>query len=99
MHIHYKKIFNVDLINTTRIFINPDIPEAEAFKNQLVYLTLILQLNWFFLLDNLLIYFVFVLMIELLSIESDSTVPLIGERAKPSPQEEFLHMLSEKRCS
>ncbi|KAK2373697.1 putative WRKY transcription factor [Trifolium repens] len=36
------------------------------------------------------------LKIKLLSIESDSTVPLIGERAKPSPQEEFLHMLSEK---
>ncbi|KAK2397925.1 replication protein A 70 kDa DNA-binding subunit C [Trifolium repens] len=57
-----------NVINTTRIFVNPDIPEVETFKNS----------------------------IAVHGIEVDSTVPLIGESAKPTPNEEFLRMHPKK---
>ncbi|MCH80684.1 replication factor A protein [Trifolium medium] len=53
-----------NVINTTRIFVNPDIVEGVDFKNGIV----------------------------VHGIEVDTAVPLIGGRARPSPDEEFLRM-------
>ncbi|KAK2399839.1 replication factor A protein [Trifolium repens] len=60
-----------NVANTTRIFINPEIPEVEDFK----------------------------ISIAVHGIDSDSTVPLIGQPAKPSFEEEFLRMHARKTIS
>ncbi|GAU30100.1 hypothetical protein TSUD_55840 [Trifolium subterraneum] len=57
-----------NVINTTRILINPDIPDVESFKNS----------------------------IAVHGIDSDNSVPLIGDRGKPYVEEEFLHC---NRCA
>ncbi|WJX48939.1 hypothetical protein P8452_35436 [Trifolium repens] len=62
------KVSIQNVIHTTRIFVNPDIPEVETFKNS----------------------------IAVHGIELDSAVPLIGESAKPTPDEEFLRMHPKK---
>ncbi|KAK2413753.1 replication protein A 70 kDa DNA-binding subunit C [Trifolium repens] len=53
-----------NVMNTTRIFVNPDIAEVETFKNS----------------------------VAVHGFELDSSVPLIGQPAKPSFEEEFLRM-------
>ncbi|PNX97803.1 replication factor A protein [Trifolium pratense] len=60
-----------NVINTTKILVNPDIPEAEVFKNSIV----------------------------LHGIDMDTTVPMIGGRAKPPMEEEFLKMYQKKRVA
>ncbi|KAK2414171.1 replication protein A 70 kDa DNA-binding subunit C [Trifolium repens] len=70
------KVSIQNVINTTRIFVNPNFPEVDAFKNS----------------------------IAVHGIEVDATVPLIGESARPTPDEEFLRMhpkktLEELLCS
>ncbi|WJX38287.1 hypothetical protein P8452_25966 [Trifolium repens] len=53
-----------NVMNTTRIFVNPDIAEVESFKNS----------------------------VAVQGLELDSDVPLLGQPAKPSFEEEFLRM-------
>ncbi|KAK2391764.1 replication factor A protein [Trifolium repens] len=53
-----------NVMNTTRIFVNPDIAEVESFKNS----------------------------VAVQGVELDSDVPLLGQPAKPSFEEEFLRM-------
>ncbi|KAK2362598.1 replication protein A 70 kDa DNA-binding subunit C [Trifolium repens] len=53
-----------NVMNTTRIFINPDIAEVESFRNN----------------------------VGVHGVELDSSVPLLGQHAKPSFEEEFLRM-------
>ncbi|KAK2454097.1 replication protein A 70 kDa DNA-binding subunit C [Trifolium repens] len=60
-----------NVINTTRIFINPDIPEAIEFKNS----------------------------IALRGIDVESVIPVIGGRAKPTMEEEFLRMHPKKKVA
>ncbi|PNX85493.1 replication factor A protein, partial [Trifolium pratense] len=57
-----------NVINTTKIFVNPDIPEADAFKDS----------------------------IGVHGIMLDATVSVIGPRAKPAMDEEFLRMYPKK---
>ncbi|XP_045797524.1 replication protein A 70 kDa DNA-binding subunit-like [Trifolium pratense] len=60
-----------NVINTTKIFVNPDIPEADAFKDS----------------------------IGVHGIMLDATVSVIGPRAKPAMDEEFLRMYPKKTVS
>ncbi|GAU27768.1 hypothetical protein TSUD_215790 [Trifolium subterraneum] len=60
-----------NVMNTTMILINPDIPDVESFKNSIV----------------------------VHGIDSGSSVTLIGDRGKPSLEEEFLRMHPKKTVS
>ncbi|GAU37511.1 hypothetical protein TSUD_275630 [Trifolium subterraneum] len=60
-----------NVMNTTRILVNPDIPEVDNFKNS----------------------------IAVHGIEIGGPVPMIGDRPKPSMEEEFLRMHPKKSVS
>jgi hypothetical protein len=90
-----------NVINTTRIFINPEIPEAAKFKNRFVLWSIyyiIFTTVWDFSLIPC-VHNLFMISIALHGIDTESSVPVIGGRAKPAMEEEFLCMHPKKKVS
>lgn len=89
-----------NVMHTTRIMVNPEIPEAYAFKsgwdnNNYIFLVLIFFALYVIMLFML--YFsVFVLRLAVQGVETSGEVNPIDLRVRPSLEEEFLRMHTKK---
>jgi hypothetical protein len=91
------------VLDTTRVFVDPDIPEAQEFKNRFFLCRkIIFPIHW--CTPNVCLYSkvfvsIFGVSLSLHGIDSECVVPLIGTRARPPLDEEFLRLHPKKTVS
>jgi hypothetical protein len=101
-HLHYAERVSIqNVLNTTRIMVNPDIPEAYAFKSGLDFSSYLSRatlhgfcVNYVMVFRILLLFVCFRLAVQ--GIETSGEVAAIGLRVRPSLEEEFLRMHTRK---